>query len=108
MGLYGTGGGGGAPAPAAATDLSFYMGYPTTYSWTPGGSPNSYTVYVEQSSDQSSWTAYTSQEAYTNSAEIYLSDSDYWYRFYVASHYPGSIRVDSGYSSEQYYYGAPP
>jgi hypothetical protein len=89
-----------------ATGLSLYISGDAAYcSWTAGGSPDSYTVYLEQSYDQSDWTNYSStSDLTTTSTEFYTLTQGYYYRFYVASIYPGSITVNSGYSSAEYVY----
>ena len=70
-------------------------------SWSDDSTPDSYTVYVEQSPDDSSWSSYTTQDVYSNSASFYTLTQSYYYRFYVSSHYSGT-RVNSSNSASEY------
>ena len=88
-----------------AYNLVNYITGDTMYaSWSDDSTPDSYTVYVEQSSDDSSWSVYTTQDVYSNSADFYTLTQNYYYRFYVSSHYSGT-RVDSSNSASQYVTG---
>lgn len=92
------------PAEDPAYDLINNIYGNTMYAeWTPGGSPDYYTVYVLQSADNIDYPVYTSADAYSPAADFFSLPENYWYKFYVSSHY-GGTRVDSSNSSEQYVY----
>lgn len=100
-------GGGGAPPPppaeSAAYDLvNTIIGDTGDFSWTQDSTPDLETVYVLQSADDTSYSTYTTADVYTPFASFYSLPQGYWYKFYVSSHYPGSVRVDSSNSTSDY------
>ena len=100
--------GGGAPPPpppaeSAAYDLvNTIIGDTGDFSWTQDSTPDLETVYVLQSSDDTDYATYTTADVYTPFASFYSLPQGYWYKFYVSSHYPGSVRVDSSNSTADY------
>lgn len=100
----GTGTGTGSSSGSAAYDLINYIVGDSAYpSWTPGGSPDYYTVYYENSADDTSYSFYDSQTVYDSNAGFYSLTTNYWYRYYVRSHYGGSY-VDSSNSVQEFCY----
>jgi len=98
--------GGAEPPPPPAEDPAYdlvndIVGVDMFASWTPGGSPDLYTVYVLQSTDNIDFPNYTSADFYSPTAEFYSLPEGYWYSFYVSSHY-GGTRVDSSNATSYY------
>ena len=100
--------GGGAeppppPAESAAYDLvNTIIGDTGDFSWTQDSTPDLETVYVLQSADDVDYATYTTADVYTPYASFYSLPQGYWYKFYVSSHYPGPVRVDSSNSTADY------
>ena len=74
-------------------------------SWTAGGVPDYYVVNLEESYDNSSYTLVNYQFAYYGyeSAEFPYLTENYYYRFYVVSHYGFTYEVSSN-SDPSYVY----
>lgn len=98
-------GGGGEPPPsepAAYNLVNTIYGDTGYFTWSQDGAPDLETVYVLQSSNDVDYATYTTADVYTPEYTIYSLPTDYYYKFYVSSHYPGSVRVDSSNSSAEY------
>jgi hypothetical protein len=94
----GSGSGGGAPA----YDLINYIAGDSAYpSWTPGGSPDYYTVEFEYSPDDTTYTYYGGTTTYDSNAGLFGLTTNYYYRYYVRSHYGGS-HADSSNSAPEF------
>jgi len=95
------------PAESAAYNLvNTIIGDTGDFSWTQDSTPDYETVYVLQSMFDTEYTTYTSADVYTPFASFYSLPQGYWYKFYVSSHYPGSVRVDSSNSTQEYLFYA--
>lgn len=104
MGDVECGGGGEPPPPSepAAYDLvNNIYGNTGYFTWSQDGAPDYETVYVLQSADDTDYATYTTGDFYTPEATFYSLPENYYYKFYVSSHY-GGTRVDSSNSSSQY------
>ena len=95
----------GTSYPAAYNLINYIAGDSGYFSWTQDGTPDYETVYLLQSSDDTEYATYTTLDVYTPEANFYSLPQNYYYKFYVSSHYPGPTRVDSVNSSAEYVFG---